>query len=63
MKNYIKPILIATTLLLANCTSGQNSPVDSHPSSGSIKEGRTDKEEAKKDTTKADTATKAGKKQ
>jgi hypothetical protein len=51
MKNYIKSILILTMVLLVSCTSGQNSPVDSHPSSGSVKAGREDKEEAKKDTT------------
>jgi hypothetical protein len=58
MKNHMTPVLIAMTLLLASCTSGQNSPVDSHPSSGSVKAGRTDKEKTEKDTSKADSLTK-----
>jgi hypothetical protein len=65
MKSYIKSILIVTTVLLVSCTSGQNSPVDSHPSSGSVKAGRDDKEKEKKDTainTTTDTLTKKDKK-
>ena len=58
MKKYIKPILIATMVLLVSCTSGQNSPADSHPGSGSVKAGRDDKEDEKKDTVKMDTPTK-----
>jgi hypothetical protein len=50
MKRYIKQILIATTVLLANCTSNQNNPADSHPGSGTVKAGRDAKEKEKKDT-------------
>jgi hypothetical protein len=59
MKKYIKLIFISITLLLTNCTSGQNSLADSHPGSGSVKMGRNDKTSEKKDTSKAD-STKTG---
>jgi uncharacterized protein YcfL len=55
MKNHVKPILLAV-MLLASCTSGQNNPVDSHPSSGSVKANRSDKRAAKADTNKIDTS-------
>jgi len=54
MKKYIKLLVIPVSLLLANCTSGKNSPADSHPGSGSVKAGRSDQAGDKKDTTKTD---------
>jgi len=60
MKNYIKLIVFPVALLLANCTSGQNSPADSHPGSGSVKAGRSDKAATQRDTSKADSLTKEG---
>ena len=54
MKKHIRLMIIPVSLLLANCTSGQNSPVDSHPGSGSVKAGRSDKAGDKKDSTKTD---------
>jgi len=54
MKKYIKLYLIPITVLLTNCTSGQNSPADSHPGSGSVKAGRNDGATEKKDTSKRD---------
>ncbi|MDQ0641186.1 hypothetical protein QF042_004751 [Pedobacter sp. W3I1] len=62
MKKYIKLIFIPITLLLTNCTSGQNSPADSHPGSGSVKAGRNDKAAEKKDTSKADSTRTSSKK-
>jgi len=40
--------------MLANCTSGQNSPADSHPGSGSVKAGRNNGADDKKDSSKTD---------
>lgn len=57
MKKYIKLIMIPLSLFLANCGSGQNSPADSHPGSGSVKAGRSDKATSNKDTGKADSVT------
>jgi len=54
MKKYITLIFISITFLLTSCTSGHNSPADSHPGSGSVKAGNTDKTAEKKDTSKAD---------
>jgi len=54
MKTYIKLMIIPLTLLLSNCTSGQNSAVDSHPGNGSVKANGGDKADDQKDTTKKD---------
>lgn len=54
MNKYIKLLIIPVSLFLANCTSGQNSPADSHPGSGSVKAGRSDQAGDKKDTAKTD---------
>lgn len=56
MKTSIKLLSILITLLLTNCTSEKNSPTDSHPGSGSVKAGRNNKPEEKKDTSKIDSA-------
>lgn len=39
------------------CTSGQKSPTDSHPGSGSIKENSDPKDSKATDTTRKDSAT------
>ena len=54
MKRYIKLMIIPLALMLANCTSGQNSPADSHPGSGSVKAGRNNGADDKKDSSKTD---------
>ena len=41
MKKYIKLFIIPISFLLANCTNGQNSAVDSHPGSGTVKSDST----------------------
>ncbi|MEH3114354.1 hypothetical protein [Pedobacter terrae] len=53
MKKYIKLIAIIASLL-TSCTSGQNSPADSHPGSGSVKAGSNDNTVEQKDTTQVD---------
>lgn len=47
-------MIIAVAFMLANCTSGQNSPADSHPGSGSVKAGRNNGTDDKKDSSKTD---------
>ncbi|HKG08367.1 MAG TPA: hypothetical protein VKB19_18010 [Pedobacter sp.] len=56
MKKYTKLIFIPLIVLLTNCTSGHKSPADSHPGSGSVKSGRSDRATVK-DTSKADSLT------
>ena len=54
MKNYLI-VGLAMIFGLASCTSGQNSPVDSHPSSSSVKAGRDKKTDTvKKEKVKSD---------
>lgn len=62
MKTHISKLVVAASiLLLASCTSGPKSPVNSDPGSGAIKESSDAengmaRDTASKDTSKVDTS-------
>lgn len=57
-EKILKTLSILMIFLAVSCTSGQNSPTDSHPGSGSIKEDSDPKDSKATDTTKKDSANK-----
>jgi len=54
MKSSFYKIMCITFLIAGGCTSGQESPTDSHPGSGSIKKDSKPDNEKMADTTKKD---------
>ena len=61
MKMSFVKVFVALMIVAASCTSGKDSPVDSHPGSGSVK-GSSDSEQGKSapaaDSLKKDTTNK-----
>lgn len=56
-KSIIKVLLLTLIIGFYSCTSGHNSPADSHPGSGSVKAGsNTENTDAQTDTTAKDSS-------
>jgi hypothetical protein len=58
MKKFSLNLWCILVLIIGACTSGQKSPVDSHPGSGSVKEDAAPENHNEVDTAKKDSARK-----
>lgn len=58
MNRLLYTLLCVVALMTGGCTSGQQSPTDSHPGSGSVKEDPDPKDSKATDTTQRDSAKK-----
>lgn len=56
MKRFLITLLTAVVLIAGGCSSGQDSPTDSHPGSGSVKEDAESKDSKATDTSRKDSA-------
>jgi hypothetical protein len=58
MKKLSLNLFCIVVLVISACTSGQKSPVDSHPGSGSVKEDAAPENYSEVDTARKDSARK-----
>ena len=56
MKRLFYTMICVVVVMASACSSGQKSPTDSHPGSGSVKEGPDPKDSKATDTTRVDSA-------
>lgn len=56
IKKIALMLVCCVVMLGGACTSGEKSPVDSHPGSGSVKEDAAPEDSTARDTTKKDSA-------